>query len=185
METLDVRRSALRFLRRATRGPIVHTVDSCAATPARYRQPTPNHSGLDHVGCFFFFSRPPAFQSDSLWCLCPRRSGARPCRHLRRHLLFRYPAHHGNRHSCSFGRPTRGRSAADPAPGRTPPASPPLLGVLPGAAGSLAVTRYLAHLLFGISPRDPETFLIIPLALCAAALLASSLPARAAFWSDS
>lgn len=55
-----------------------------------------------------------------------------------------------------------------------------LLGVLIGAAAALAVTRYLAHLLFGISPRDPETFLIIPLALCAVALLASYLPARRA-----
>jgi putative ABC transport system permease protein len=46
------------------------------------------------------------------------------------------------------------------------------------------VTRYMSHLLFGISPRDPQTFIAIPLGLFAVALLACYLPARRAMRVD-
>jgi putative ABC transport system permease protein len=55
-----------------------------------------------------------------------------------------------------------------------------ILGASIGVLASLALTRYLAHLLFVISPRDPGTFALIPIALCAVSLLASYLPARRA-----
>jgi putative ABC transport system permease protein len=38
----------------------------------------------------------------------------------------------------------------------------------------------MRSLLFGISPHDPLTYLAVPLILCAAAALASYLPARRA-----
>ena len=55
-----------------------------------------------------------------------------------------------------------------------------LLGIALGVAASLALTRYISHLLFGISPKDPQTFLLIPVVLCAVALLACYIPARRA-----
>jgi putative ABC transport system permease protein len=55
-----------------------------------------------------------------------------------------------------------------------------LIGVALGLAGALALTRMLADLLFGVSPRDPITFAVIPLLLLGVALLASYLPARRA-----
>jgi putative ABC transport system permease protein len=59
-----------------------------------------------------------------------------------------------------------------------------LLGAALGIAASLALTRFLSHLLFGISPRDPQTFLLIPLGLCAVALAAAYIPARRALRAD-
>jgi putative ABC transport system permease protein len=50
-------------------------------------------------------------------------------------------------------------------------------GAALGVAGALAATRLLRGLLFEISPTDPATFAVAVLALLAAALLASSLPA--------
>ena len=55
-----------------------------------------------------------------------------------------------------------------------------LYGVGLGAAGALALTRFMAAFLFGVSPADPLTFLAAPLFLSAVALLASYLPARRA-----
>jgi putative ABC transport system permease protein len=55
-----------------------------------------------------------------------------------------------------------------------------LIGGSLGIAASLALTRYMSHLLFGISPRDPQTFVAIPFALLAVALLACYAPARRA-----
>jgi putative ABC transport system permease protein len=59
-----------------------------------------------------------------------------------------------------------------------------LFGTAFGVAASLALTRYLSHLLFGVSPRDPQTFLLIPCALSIVALLACYIPARRALRAD-
>lgn len=53
-----------------------------------------------------------------------------------------------------------------------------------GILASFALTRYMSHLLFGISPRDPQTFVAIPFALFAVALLACYIPARRAMRVD-
>lgn len=54
------------------------------------------------------------------------------------------------------------------------------LGLLLGLGGGLALTRYLASLLFGVSPRDPATYIAAFLFLAAVALAASYIPARRA-----
>jgi predicted permease len=53
-------------------------------------------------------------------------------------------------------------------------------GVLIGIAASLAATRLLSSLLFGVSPTDPLTFAGIAVFFTTVALLASYLPARRA-----
>ena len=55
-----------------------------------------------------------------------------------------------------------------------------LIGLAIGAAGALALTRLLASLLFGISPRDPVTLIAVAAVLSAVALLACYIPARRA-----
>ena len=55
-----------------------------------------------------------------------------------------------------------------------------LAGLILGAAGSLALTRLLSTLLFGISPRDPATLIAVGAILSAVALLACYIPARRA-----
>lgn len=59
-----------------------------------------------------------------------------------------------------------------------------LTGTLLGAAGAVALTRLIASLLFGIGPSDPLTFLVTACGVCAVALLACYLPARAALRVD-
>jgi putative ABC transport system permease protein len=54
------------------------------------------------------------------------------------------------------------------------------LGVLIGIAASLAITRLISTLLFGISATDPLTFVAVAVLLSAVALLASYIPARRA-----
>jgi putative ABC transport system permease protein len=54
------------------------------------------------------------------------------------------------------------------------------LGVAIGLAAALGLSGVLTRLLFGVSPTDPTTFIAVPLAMTAAALLASYLPARRA-----
>ena len=54
------------------------------------------------------------------------------------------------------------------------------VGVAIGLMGAAALTQSMKSLLFGISPLDPLTYLTVPLVLCAAAALASYLPARRA-----
>jgi putative ABC transport system permease protein len=54
------------------------------------------------------------------------------------------------------------------------------VGVALGIAGSLALTRAIRSLLFGLSPADPATFAAVALLLIAVALLACYLPARRA-----
>jgi predicted permease len=54
------------------------------------------------------------------------------------------------------------------------------IGVLAGLGASWAVTRWAESLLFGVSPTDRMTFVIISLLLIAVALLACYIPARRA-----
>jgi predicted permease len=53
-------------------------------------------------------------------------------------------------------------------------------GVGIGVIAAAVLTQSMRSLLFGISPHDPLTYLAVPLILCAAAALASYLPARRA-----
>jgi predicted permease len=55
-----------------------------------------------------------------------------------------------------------------------------LVGLAVGTAAALALTRFMSSLLYGVSPRDPFTFLGVALVLAGVALLASYLPARRA-----
>jgi len=55
-----------------------------------------------------------------------------------------------------------------------------VVGVAIGIAGSLALTRFVASLLFGVTPTDPLTFGAVTLLLVGAALLACYIPARRA-----
>jgi predicted permease len=57
---------------------------------------------------------------------------------------------------------------------------PVLAGIVVGFVASLAATRALATLLYGISATDPLTFALLSLFLAAVALLASYIPARRA-----
>jgi putative ABC transport system permease protein len=53
-------------------------------------------------------------------------------------------------------------------------------GISLGLAGALVLTGMLTRLLYGVSPRDPLTFVVIPLFLALVALLASLIPAARA-----
>jgi hypothetical protein len=55
-----------------------------------------------------------------------------------------------------------------------------LAGLFAGILGALAVTRVLESFLFGVTPIDVATFLVVSLAVTAAATLASAGPARRA-----
>jgi putative ABC transport system permease protein len=55
-----------------------------------------------------------------------------------------------------------------------------LVGSVAGVAGALATVRLLQGLLFGVSPTDPQVFVLVPLGLAAVALLACWIPARRA-----
>ena len=52
------------------------------------------------------------------------------------------------------------------------------IGTAVGLGAAAALMRLMRTLLFGISPLDPVTFTAVPVALAAAAALASYLPAR-------
>ena len=52
-----------------------------------------------------------------------------------------------------------------------------LAGIGAGVVGALAMTRVMSSLLYGVEPRDPLTFTIIPAALAITALLACCVPA--------
>jgi putative ABC transport system permease protein len=53
-------------------------------------------------------------------------------------------------------------------------------GALLGLAASLLLTQLMASLLFDVQPRDPLTFLCVPIALIVVAIFASYIPARRA-----
>ena len=55
-----------------------------------------------------------------------------------------------------------------------------LSGAAIGLATALGAARVMKTLLFTISPRDPVTFIVVPLLLSAVALLACYVPARRA-----
>jgi putative ABC transport system permease protein len=59
-----------------------------------------------------------------------------------------------------------------------------MVGASVGLLVSLAVTRSLASLLYGVSARDPLTFVAVPIVLAAVALLACYIPARRAMRVD-
>jgi ABC-type antimicrobial peptide transport system permease subunit len=52
------------------------------------------------------------------------------------------------------------------------------IGMAVGMGAAAALMRLMRSLLFGVSPHDPITFAAVPIALVAAAALASYLPAR-------
>jgi ABC-type antimicrobial peptide transport system permease subunit len=54
------------------------------------------------------------------------------------------------------------------------------IGLAVGVTGSLALTRILQGLLWGVSPTDPLTFALVTVGLAAAALFACYVPARRA-----
>jgi putative ABC transport system permease protein len=57
---------------------------------------------------------------------------------------------------------------------------PELTGVVLGLALSLAMTRFLSSLLFGILPTDPATYAVVAVVLSVVAVAASYLPSRRA-----
>jgi predicted permease len=57
---------------------------------------------------------------------------------------------------------------------------PTLAGLLCGLATAFVLTQFLASFLFGVTPRDPIVFLLVPLILTSVALLALWIPATRA-----
>jgi ABC-type antimicrobial peptide transport system permease subunit len=53
-------------------------------------------------------------------------------------------------------------------------------GVVIGIAGALALTRFLASLLFGVTPTDAITFVVVSVVFILVATVASFIPARRA-----
>jgi putative ABC transport system permease protein len=54
---------------------------------------------------------------------------------------------------------------------------PTLIGVAIGIAGSLALSKVVAKLIYGVSPTDPVTLAAVALLLATVAFLASVIPA--------
>jgi putative ABC transport system permease protein len=59
-----------------------------------------------------------------------------------------------------------------------------VVGLVIGTAGSLAATRTMQALLFGVATKDPLTFLSVPVVLVLTALVATWMPAAAASRAD-
>jgi ABC-type lipoprotein release transport system permease subunit len=59
-----------------------------------------------------------------------------------------------------------------------------LAGILVGIVVALTTVPMMGSLLYGVAPIDPLTFLVAPVVLLGAALLASALPARRAAAGD-
>jgi putative ABC transport system permease protein len=53
-------------------------------------------------------------------------------------------------------------------------------GVCLGVIAALVLTRFVSTLLYGVSPTDPLTFVVVPLILTGVALVATFMPARRA-----
>ncbi len=51
-------------------------------------------------------------------------------------------------------------------------------GLFVGAIGSVALSRYLRGMLFGITPLDPTTFAVVSAMFLMVAILATLIPAR-------
>ena len=54
------------------------------------------------------------------------------------------------------------------------------LGLVAGLSGALMLAPYIASLLVGVGPRDPLTFVLIPMAMVVATIVASLIPAARA-----
>jgi ABC-type antimicrobial peptide transport system permease subunit len=54
------------------------------------------------------------------------------------------------------------------------------VGLVIGLVGAAGLARAMGALLYGLSPGDPVTFVLVPLTLGAVVLLATYLPARRA-----
>ena len=59
-----------------------------------------------------------------------------------------------------------------------------VIGIILGAALSLAAGKFLAALLFGVTARDPGTFVVVATVLLAVAVIASVIPAWRAARAD-
>jgi len=59
-----------------------------------------------------------------------------------------------------------------------------LIGITVGVVSALAATRPLATLLYGVTPSDPLTFIVVPMVFAAVAAAACSVPARRAMRVD-
>jgi len=55
-----------------------------------------------------------------------------------------------------------------------------LVGLVVGLAGSVVIARLMSALLYGMSPADPFTFVLVPLTLVVVVLVATYIPARRA-----
>jgi ABC-type antimicrobial peptide transport system permease subunit len=55
-----------------------------------------------------------------------------------------------------------------------------IIGLIVGLGGALLLSRYLATLLFDMTPTDPVAYLVVTLLFLGVAILASYLPARRA-----
>jgi putative ABC transport system permease protein len=53
-----------------------------------------------------------------------------------------------------------------------------VVGLLLGVAGSIALSRYLQGVLFGITPVDPLTFAVVSAIFLVVAMIATFIPAR-------
>jgi ABC-type antimicrobial peptide transport system permease subunit len=61
---------------------------------------------------------------------------------------------------------------------------PVLVGIAVGVAGALALSRFIATLLFDVTPRDPLTYAGVAAVLAVTALLACIIPALQALRID-
>jgi ABC-type antimicrobial peptide transport system permease subunit len=59
-----------------------------------------------------------------------------------------------------------------------------IVGIAVGTLAAFAVTRLMAQILYGVSARDPLTFIAVALLLASVALAACYLPARRALQVD-
>jgi ABC-type antimicrobial peptide transport system permease subunit len=57
---------------------------------------------------------------------------------------------------------------------------PVAAGIAAGLAGAIAASRFLAGLLYDVTPRDPLTYLVVATLLTAIAMAASLIPSRRA-----
>jgi ABC-type lipoprotein release transport system permease subunit len=54
------------------------------------------------------------------------------------------------------------------------------IGLAAGLAGAWALARVAESLMYGVTPHDPLTFIVVPLVLLVPVVLATLLPARRA-----